>query len=211
MNSLPKIIVITAPSGTGKTTINRRLVAELDNLEFSVSYTTREKREGEKNGVHYWFVTKAEFDSFVAQGQMLEWAEVFGRFYGTSHLEIERITSQGKSVLLEVDVQGWRSVKAKVQNFSSLFILPPNLSELWDRLNKRGTETEETIKKRFMTARVELEFGLGFDHFIVNDDLEKTYQLIKDFLFLGKPLPMSCEEGQDFCRVLLDEFSSFKL
>ena len=205
-----KIIVITAPSGTGKTTINRRLVSEIDDLEFSVSYTTRKKREAEKNGIHYWFIEKSEFDTLVTQNKMLEWADVFGCFYGTGYSELERIASQDKSLLLEIDVQGWVNVKTKIKDLSSLFILPPSLEELWNRLNKRGTETKDVIEKRFATARQEIKLGLGFDHFVINDNLERTYKLIKNFLLGKDPLPMTREDGQRHCYHLLKEFENFK-
>lgn len=210
MTLLKKTIVITAPSGTGKTTITKRLVAELEELEFSVSYTTRPRREAETNGVNYWFVTKPEFEALIHQNKMIEWADVFGCYYGTGYAELERAKSRGKSLLLEIDVQGWKNINAKIQNLCSLFILPPSMEELWNRLISRGTETREVMKKRFATAKQEIELGQHFDHFVINDNLERSYQLIKNFLLRNEPLPLSKEGGQKHCHTLLKEFETFK-
>lgn len=210
MSLLSKIIIITAPSGTGKTTINRRLVKELETLEFSVSHTTRPKRPGEENGAHYWFVERHEFENLINHGKMLEWADVFGKLYGTGYSELERLDSDGKSLLLEIDVQGWQSVRNKISGLCSIFILPPSLSELWSRLEKRGTESTEVIQRRFQTARDEIKIGLGFENFVINDDLERTYQLIKDFLLGTGTLPLSTSEGRQHCYQLLKEFETFK-
>ena len=125
MNTQSMTYIITAPSGTGKSTINRRLVKDIENLEFSVSYTTRDRRPDEINGIHYWFIEQKEFKKLIQQKEMLEWAEVFGNFYGTSQLEINRIISQRKEALLEIDVQGWLTLKKSVNPLCSLFILPP--------------------------------------------------------------------------------------
>jgi len=210
MTLLKKTIVITAPSGTGKTTITKRLVAELEELEFSVSYTTRPRREAETNGVNYWFVTKPEFEALIHQNKMIEWADVFGCYYGTGYAELERAKSRGKSLLLEIDVQGWKNINAKIQDLCSLFILPPSMEELWNRLISRGTETREVMKKRFATAKQEIELGQHFDHFVINDNLERSYQLIKNFLLRNEPLPLSKEGGQKHCHTLLKEFETFK-
>lgn len=210
MSLSSKIIIITAPSGTGKTTINRRLVQEIDALEFSVSYTTRKKRKGEQDGVHYWFIDRSQFDSLVEQKGMIEWANVFGLFYGTGYSELERAKANNKSILLEIDVQGWNSVKEKLTELCSLFILPPSMKELWRRLNARGSETQEVIRRRFETAKQEIKIGLAFEHFVINDDLERTYQLIKNFLLQNKTLPMTKEDGRKHCRSLLKELDSFK-
>ena len=142
---------------------------------------------------------------------MLEWAKVFGSYYGTGHSELERARAEKKSLLLEIDVQGWQSVKNKIENLCSVFILPPSMGELWNRLQKRGTETQDVIKRRFTTAGQEIKIGLEFDHFIINDDLESTYQLTKDFLLGKRVLPLSREEGREHCKKLLEEFESFNL
>ena len=210
MSLLSKIIIITAPSGTGKTTINKRLVAELDDLAFSVSHTTRKIRTGEENGVHYWYINKEEFKELIQKDRMLEWADVFGNLYGTGYSELERIKALNKSLLLEIDVQGWESVTAKVSDLCSIFILPPSLKELRSRLESRGTEAKDVIQKRFQTAEKEIQIGLGFENFIINDDLESTYQLIKNFLLGKGELPMSTKDGRKHCHDLLAEFKLFK-
>ena len=210
MNTQSMTYIITAPSGTGKSTINRRLVKDIENLEFSVSYTTRDRRPDEINGIHYWFIEQKEFKKLIQQKEMLEWAEVFGNFYGTSQLEINRIISQRKEALLEIDVQGWLTLKKSVNPLCSLFILPPSISELWNRLSKRGTEPLDVAKKRLKKAQIELTIGKDFDHFIINDDFEKTYQSIKSFITEKKDLPITTQEGRNYCNKLLEEFQIFE-
>ena len=134
MNCFDKVYVITAPSGTGKTTINRKLVREIPDIEISTSYTTRKIRPGEANGDHYWFIGEQEMLDHINGNKMLEWAEVFGRYYGTSYKEVERILALGRKVILEIDVQGWMQVKANSKEIKSILILPPSVRILKDRL-----------------------------------------------------------------------------
>ena len=141
MNLDTMIYVVTAPSGTGKTTLNRKLTEKFEDIAISISHTTREKRPKEVHGDHYWFISQSEFHKKVKSGLMLEWAEVFGNFYGTSIEEVHRIQKLGKTPILEIDVQGWELSKSKIKHAKSIFILPPSMKELYERLNNRGTET----------------------------------------------------------------------
>ena len=167
------IVALTAPSGAGKTTIARRLLAERGDLRFSVSATTRPPREGETDGVHYYFVSPKRFRAMIADGELLEYEEVYpDRFYGTLVSEVERAMG-AQSVLLDVDVKGALRVKELFgERALTLFIAPPSLEALGDRLSARGTETTETLAVRLARAEEELTYADHFDAIIVNDNLE---------------------------------------
>ena len=200
------VFVLTAPSGTGKSTIVKRLRSEVSSVEFSISHTTRAQRPGERDGEHYWFVSKEHFKKMVAQQRMLEWAEVFGNFYGTSIDEIKRIQEQGHKPLLEIDVQGWIQVRQLVPLAHSIFLMPPSIKELWSRLATRGTDSFDVRWRRFMTARQELDQGGEYQYFVINDDLERAYQEICGFVTAQVPFSLSAEAGRKYCRQLLAEF-----
>ena len=205
----PEVIVISAPSGAGKTTLNRRLVTEHDAvLAMTVSYTTRARRAGEVDGVDYHFVTRDAFQALIAGGGMLEFAEVFGTLYGTARAEIERIHRQGKSALLEIDVQGWRSVRAQLPAARSVFILPPSLEALWQRLEARGTEALAVRLRRLNTAKTELESGHLYQHFVVNGIVENAYAELQDIVIYGKDGNLAPSVGAALCRALVAEFDS---
>lgn len=202
----PNYFVISAPSGTGKTTLNRRLVDQFKEFEISVSFTTRAKRPGEEEGVHYHFVSQEFFKGLVEQGRMLEYANLFGTFYGTAHQELERISSAGKKVILEIDVQGWAQAKPRLNQVVSIFILPPSIRDLWERLSRRGTESLETRWRRLQTAKHEIESAHHYDYFIVNQDLERAYQeLVNTVVKLQVPVT-SRDEGVARSQHLLREF-----
>ena len=201
-----KIFVVSAPSGTGKTTLNRRLTADHPEIEIAVSYTTRRPRAGEVEGVHYHFISPAEFQGHLAQGEMLEHAAVFGTLYGTSRAEIQRIHGVGHCALLEIDVQGWRQAKPKLPNALSVFILPPSVAALWQRLVNRGTESEEGRWRRFMTARSEIAAGELYDGFIVNHELDSAYRELEGLLVQGQKPQLSKAQGTSLCAALLKEF-----
>ncbi len=164
-------IVISAPSGAGKTTIIREVMKELPDMEFSVSTTTRAPRPGETDGKDYYFVSEDEFRAIRDSEGFLEWALVHGTFYGTGKKEIDRIKSFGKIPLFDVDVQGSRSLRGKLGDAIHIFITPPSLSELEKRLRSRNTETEEQIQRRLKDAEEEIRQYSFFDYVIVNDDL----------------------------------------
>jgi len=166
------LFVVTAPSGTGKTTLIRRLLADLDGIDFSVSYTTRPRRPGETEGVDYHFVDRAAFDRMVGDGGFLEWAEVHGQRYGTSARLVDASLAAGRDVLLDVDTQGAASVRRLRAGAVLIFILPPDFGALERRLRERGLESEEAIERRLRNARAEVEHVKEFDYVVINDSLD---------------------------------------
>ncbi len=171
-----KMIIITAPSGAGKTTIVKHLKSNFPELEFSVSATTRPKRVGEKHGRDYYFLTRDKFIELIGEKAFLEWQEVYpGQFYGTLHSEVERITDRGKSILFDIDVQGAMNLKKEFQGKSmAIFIKPPSLQILMDRLRNRGSESNEQLRKRIIKLKEELSYESAFDRVLVNDDLSNA-------------------------------------
>ncbi len=208
---MPKVFVVSAPSGTGKTTLNTRLMKEFPNVEISISHTTRTIRTGEVDGESYHFVAKEDFQQMIRRGLMLEWADVFGNLYGTSRSEIDRIFAKNHHVLLEIDVQGCRSVVNQLAEAVTVFILPPSVEELWRRLEGRGTDKLADRWRRLVTAKQEIEVGHLYEHFIVNDDREKAYQELKRVLVEGKHSSISHAEGVTICQRLLQEFDTSPL
>lgn len=184
-----KIIILSAPSGSGKSTIIGRLMQEEGlNLGFSVSATSRKPRGQEQHGVDYFFLTDEEFKKLVDEGKFVEWEEVYhGTCYGTLESEVKRVTESGKNLIMDVDVKGALNIKNRYGNQAlSLFIEPPCIEALEQRLNKRGTDSPETIAKRLDKAIYELSFAKEFDKIIVNDNLEEavdeTAKTIKKFI-----------------------------
>ena len=167
----PFPVVLAAPSGTGKTTLAQRLVAESPSFTFSVSATTRAPREGERDGVDYHFVDRPTFEAMVARGELTEWAEVHGRLYGTPRSELEQAADAGQHVLLDIDVQGARQVRANVPEALLLFLLPPSVEDLMARLTSRGTESAPQVARRLRSALEELEAAAEFDFVLVNDQI----------------------------------------
>jgi guanylate kinase len=180
-----KLIILAAPSGAGKTSLANALVEGDPNLEFSVSHTTRAPRPGEKHGVHYYFVGRGEFDTMVQLGQFLEHATVFGNSYGTSLAAVESVLARGKSVLLDIDWQGARSIKARMPRAVSVFILPPSRAALRERLVKRGQDSMEVIERRMREATSEMSHYPEFDHLVVNDDFEQALTDLKAIIGPG--------------------------
>ena len=203
-----KVFVVSAPSGTGKTTLNRRLVSDHPEVEMSVSYTTRSKRQGEVEGVHYHFVTRERFQELIDRGEMLEYAEVFGTLYGTPRDEIRRLAHAGKIALLEIDVQGWRQAHKSLPEAKSIFVLPPSVATLWQRLEQRGTEPMAVRWRRLMTAKTEVVNGTMYDHFIVNYSLDAAYEELESIVIKGKSSKIGHAEGEALCNRLLDEFAN---
>jgi guanylate kinase len=167
-----RIIVVSGPSGVGKGAVVARLLELLPDLHLSVSTTTRPARPGEVDGVHYRFVTPEAFQALIDKGELLEWADVFGRRYGTPRDAVERELAAGVDVVLEVNVDGARQVRAGTGEAHLVFLRPPSLEELERRLRQRGTESEDQIRRRLATAGQELVVERAFDDSIVNDDLE---------------------------------------
>ncbi|HJZ84480.1 MAG TPA: guanylate kinase [Polyangia bacterium] len=170
------LVVISSPSGAGKTTLCQRLLKDEPQLVFSVSYTTRTMRSGERDGADYHFVDDAGFQKMVERDEFAEWAEVHGKRYGTSVRFVDEALSGGKDVLFDIDYQGGRQLRAKFEADALLvFILPPSLAELERRLRQRATDDEEVISKRLHKAHEEIEHYALYDFLIINDDLERAY------------------------------------
>jgi guanylate kinase len=169
-----KVFVITGPSGVGKGTLIERLLERVPRLELSVSATTREPRPGEEDGREYHFLTPEEFDQRVEAGDFLEHATYSGNRYGTLRQEVERRLSEGRSVVLEIEIQGARQVRVAMPEAVLIFIAPPDPAALRQRLEGRGTDSEEAIERRLRTAEIELEAQAEFPHVIVNDDVQKA-------------------------------------
>ncbi len=170
------MIVVSAPSGAGKSTILGRVLREVAGLRFSVSHTTREPRPGETDGVEYHFVDQAEFGRLRDAGRMLEWAEVHGKLYGTARVEYERAASEAVDLLLDLDVAGAAQVRMKMRDAVSVFILPPSFRDLGERLHNRGLDETDTIERRLAVAQEEASLYTEYDFTLVNDDLERCVQ-----------------------------------
>lgn len=179
-----RLIVISGPTASGKSTLWRRLVAR-PGVAFSVSATTRPPRPGEVDGRDYRFIGQGEFDRRVAAGEFLEWARVHGRCYGTLRAEVERELAAGKDLVLEIDVQGAEQIRASGLEAVSIFVEPPSLEALEERLRARGTEGEEEIRRRLAIVRAEMEHAPHYDHRVVNDDLERMVAEVEAILGYG--------------------------
>ena len=166
--------MLAGPSGVGKGAIVARLLAALPDLELSISATTRRPRPREDEGRHYYFVDRADFDRMIAAGGFLEWADIFGERYGTPREPVERALAEGRDVLVEIDIQGARQVKAANPGAYMVFIKPPSLAELERRLRTRATETDQQVRRRLAKAADELAAEPEFDVTVVNDDLEQA-------------------------------------
>ncbi|MGI8655100.1 MAG: guanylate kinase [Pyrinomonadaceae bacterium] len=166
------LIVVSSPSGGGKGTLIRRVLKEVPNLGYSVSFTTRAPRTGETNGVDYFFISLEEFEKGIAAQRFLEWARVHGNFYGTAHEQIEHELTEGRDIILEIDVQGAKSVRQLVPEALSVFILPPTYEVLRERLTARGSERPDDLALRLRNARAEVLHYTEFDYVIVNDEAD---------------------------------------
>ena len=183
-----KLIVITAPSGAGKTTITRHLLKTFDFLDFSISATTRKKRKHEKHGRDYYFMSVEEFKKMRRRRKFLEWEEVYeNQYYGTLKSEVERIWEEGNHIVFDVDVKGARDIKKAYPKESlAIFIKPPSVEELFNRLRNRKTEDDASLKKRFARSKRELRYEKKFDKVLVNDDLKialkEAEEMVLDFI-----------------------------
>lgn len=176
------LFIVSAPSGAGKTTLVEHLVQILPNLRMSRSYTSRPVRPGERDGVDYHFVTRDEFQQMIAAGAFLEWADVFGNFYGTGAADTERMLASGQDVVLVIDVHGARQVKAHGVDHTSIFVLPPSFEVLERRLRGRSKDTEEQMQRRLAAARAEASSFQDYDYVVVNDQLEPTVVRLQEII-----------------------------
>ena len=169
-----RLIVVSAPSGAGKTTLVHEIVRRRPGIRFSISYTTRPRRESERNGEDYFFVGETEFETMRARDAFLESARVFDHWYGTSREHVESLLSQGDTVLLEIDWQGAAQVRSRAPETIGIFILPPSREELERRLRGRGTDSEEVIQRRLQDAFTDMVQWQEFDYVLVSDDVERS-------------------------------------
>ncbi len=170
------ILILSSPSGAGKTTLTRMLLQSKLDLTLSISVTTRARRHSEADGVHYSFINRRTFQALRDADDLLEWAEVHGNFYGTPRSPVERVLEQGRDVLFDIDWQGTQQVKAKAgMDAVTVFILPPTMEELQARLERRAEDPPETIAKRLANARVEIRRWAQYDYVLVNDDIQVTF------------------------------------
>lgn len=188
------LYVLAAPSGTGKSTLARRLLERVPNLEFSVSYTTRPRRTGEQDGSDYHFVDRARFEEMAAGDALLEWAAVFGELYGTGREQTLESLGQGRDLLLDIDVQGARHVRQSAIPAVTVMILPPDFETLVARLRGRASESEPQLGRRLTLARREVEAYSEFDYLVVNENLDQTVGELESIVRAERHRTVRCSE-----------------
>lgn len=182
MSSRGNLIVISGPSGSGKTSLATRALEEISELKFSVSHTTRKRRSGEQNSVNYFFVSEGEFQEMVRQGAFLEHACVYGNYYGTSRANTETLLNAGYNVLLDIDVQGARQVKETYPEAILIFVFPPSLEVLKERLKNRGLDDPSVVTERLKIAKEEIQSYKAYQHVIINEEIEKAWSELKSII-----------------------------
>ena len=183
------LYIVSAPSGSGKTTLLQHLLRSFKDLKFSVSYTTRRPRQGEQNGIDYFFTDRAAFSSMVERGDFLEWAEFNSHLYGTARVFVHEQLEAGNDVILDIDVQGAKQVKSKMDDAIAIFILPPSFQELERRLKARMLEPDDVIRRRLEISKGEIQFYRDYDYIIVNDVLENSVLLLESIVRSGTAAP----------------------
>ena len=176
------LFIVSAPSGTGKTTLVERLVQILPNLRMSRSYTSRDARAGERNGIDYHFISREDFERRIKAMEFLEWADVFGNYYGTAITDVDRMLEAGQDVVLVIDVQGARQIKARGVDHSAIFVMPPSFAVLEQRLRGRSKDSEEQMQRRLDTARGEASSYVDYDYVVVNDELNATVVRLQEII-----------------------------
>ena len=177
------LLILSSPSGAGKSTLTRALLERVEELTLSISVTTRPRRGSEIDGVHYRFIGRREFDSMKTSGDLLEWAEVHGNFYGTPREPVQVALSAGKDVLFDIDWQGAEQVrKTMAADLATVFVLPPSAAELRSRLERRAEDAPEVIARRLRNAAVEISHWAEYDYVVVNDDLDRCFNEIRSIL-----------------------------
>lgn len=195
------LIVVAGPSGVGKGTVCAKVFDSFENLKFSVSATTRKAREGETDGVNYFYVSHEKFDSMIENDEFLEYANVFDNKYGTPKQYVFNELETGKDVLLELDVQGAMMVMESCKDAVFIFILPPDIKELNSRLKNRGTESKEQFDLRINKAKIEIAYAEKFDYVVVNDEVELAAEQVRSIIVSEK---CKRERNQDFIKELMD-------
>lgn len=201
-------VIISAPSGAGKTTLIEKLLIQNPIFEFAISTTTRVKRAGEAEGKNYYYVSYDEFMQMVDRGEFLEWAKVHDNYYGTTKKEVDRIKAHSKIPIFDVDVQGARSLRNKLQNVISVFIIPPSIQELERRLRHRSTETDHQIAVRLNNAIGELREYVNYDYMVINDDLQKA---LDDLNAILKTIILKREYMDSVVKRLLEDIHDYTI
>ncbi|HKN17269.1 MAG TPA: guanylate kinase [Candidatus Sulfotelmatobacter sp.] len=206
----PLIYIVSAPSGSGKSTLVNELLKKVSDLEFSISYTTRAPRGSEVNGRQYYFVSRPEFEKMIQEDAFLEYAEVFGNYYGTARRFLHEAEQHGRDLLLDIDVQGAKQIQDKLPDATSIFILPPDRKILEERLRKRSEDSDEVIQHRLDKATSEIENYPRYNYILINDQLEDSIKLLRAVVrgerLLRAGQPLSEEEAKtvasaDCCRL----------
>lgn len=202
------LIILSSPSGAGKSSLAKRLMAWDPTLKFSVSATTRQPRTGEQDGVDYYFKTHAEFEQLIADGGMLEHAEVFGNYYGSPQAPVEEAIAEGRDTIFDIDWQGGQQIRRSklAQDVVSIFILPPSIADLESRLRGRAQDSEEVIAKRMAQSRNEISHWAEYDYVIVNRDLDKAEEELKTILTAERARASRQPQLTEFVRGLNKEF-----
>lgn len=201
----PIVFIVSGPSGAGKSTLVRRLVREAPGLLFSVSYTTRAARGAEREGENYHYVSREEFRQRLGRGEFLEWAEVFGHYYGTHRSYLERAAAEGRDLVLDIDVQGARQLRSSVPDAVSIFVLAPSRAELERRLRARSEDAAEVIERRLREAARETAQCAAYDYWVVNRDLEEA---AADLAAIVRAERLRRDRMQEEIREILAEFES---
>ena len=197
------LFIVSGPSGSGKSAISAALLGSLQGIEFSISYTTRPPRGSEKDGVEYHFVGGGEFESLIQRGELLEWAEVYGNFYGTSRRAVDAILEGGKDVLLDIDVQGAQNIRRQNPGAITVFILPPSYQILRERLERRQLDKDYVIEQRLRIACREIKHYLDYDYLIINENLDRSIEDLKAIIMGSRcRLGMRAEKA----RLIVDSF-----
>jgi len=193
------LIVLSGPSGAGKGTLCKLLREEMPELEYSVSVTTRAPRAGEKEGVNYYYIDKETFEQMIVNNELLEWAKVYDNYYGTPKKQVLEHLRQGKDIILEIDIQGAMNIKKQYPKGVFIFIVPPSIQELENRITKRGTDSVEAIKKRLSCACEELSYVTEYDYVIVNDTVENAIEKLKAVIIAERCRPQR-KKMEGFCE-----------
>jgi guanylate kinase len=204
------VFIISAPSGSGKSTLVKRLM-EMDmaraerRLQFSVSFTTREPREGEVEGEHYYFISAEEFERLREADELLEWAEVFGNYYGTSRAIRRKAEAAGKDLILDIDVQGAAQLKQRLNQAVSIFILPPSRQVLESRLRNRSSDSDEVIQRRLEEASNEIEEFGKYDYLLINDNLDASFEQLRGIILAER---CRTERARDQVKKIVESFAA---
>ena len=196
------VYIVSAPSGSGKSTLVNELFKVVKHLDFSISYTTRPPRGSEQNGKEYFFVTKEQFEAMIKADEFLEYANVFGYYYGTAKRFLRDAQARGNDLLLDIDVQGAQQVKKSIPDAASIFILPPDREKLEWRLRNRGLDSEEVIRRRLDTARREIENYSKYDYILVNERLERATDELKAIVLAERIGRSGCKPSPEELRLL---------